>query len=99
MGLLYEDTFYVQVRVDARWEWLRSFPPGDPARGTVVSVPERDRRIRLGLKCPEYARDAVTLWARSSGMPEGTRVAFRVVADGWRGERPLPEDEMQIPAL
>ncbi len=96
MGRLYEDTFYVQVRVGARWEWLRSFPPGDPARGTLISVPERDRRIRLGLKCPEYAPTAVERWARTTGVPEGTRVGYGGVADGWRGERPMPEGELVV---
>lgn len=96
MGLLYEETFYVQVRVGARWEWLRSFPPGDPARGTLISVPERDRRIRLGLKAPEYARGAVELWAKCAGVPEGTRVTFRVVASSWRGERVLNEDVIEV---
>ena len=94
MGLLYEETFYVQVRVGARWEWLRSFPPGDPARGTLVSVPERDRRIRLGLKAPAFAPGAVELWAKCAGVPEGQRVGYRVVADSWRGEKSMPEQEV-----
>ena len=100
MGLLFDETFYVQVLVGARWEWLRSFPPGDPARGRVVSVPDTPmgRRIRLALKAPVFAQYAVARWARCEGMPEGARVVYRVVGDSWRGVRTLPEDEIVIPA-
>ena len=96
MGLLYEETFYVQVLVGARWEWLRGFPPGDPARGTLISVPDtpKGKRIRLGLKAPEYAPAAVSRWAKSTGVPEGQRVGYRVVASSWRGEKPMPEQEV-----
>lgn len=96
MGLLHDDSFNVQVMVDGAWVYIHA-PFGRAADGRPVPWSlVKDRRVALGIKDPAGGPSVAARAVDKGLVPVGT--PWRVVADGWRGERVVAEGRAGLDA-
>lgn len=89
MGLLHDDSFIVQVMVDGAWVYIHAPFSRDPYGRPVPWSLVKDRRVALGIKDPVGGR-SVAARAVDKGLIRAG-APWRVVAEGWRGERVVAE--------